>query len=138
MSLELYNTTKRVIPEEKLERVIRHVIETEGFVPDVVVAVFCGDRLIQRINREHLGHDYATDTITFRYNSGREIDGEFYVSLDVIDKNARRFKTGFENELFRVAIHSALHLTGYDDSGDDVRAVMKRREGRYLAQLASL
>jgi len=138
MSLELYNTTKRVIPEEKLETVIRHVIETEGFVPDAVVAVFCGDRLIQRINREHLGHDYATDTITFRYNSGREIEGEFYVSLDMIDKNSRRFKTGFEHELFRVTIHSALHLAGYDDSGDEARAVMKKREDRYLDQLAFL
>lgn len=135
MSLEIYNTTRREIPQKKLEAIIGHVIESEGFVLNSVVAVFCGDGLIQRINREFLGHDYPTDTITFNYSGGKEIDGEFYVSLDVIKKNAKRFKTAFENELFRVAIHSALHLTGYEDDADAARARMKEKEELYLSQL---
>ncbi len=136
MSLELHNTTRKEIPRKKLQAVIERVIEAEGHAIGSVVAVFCGDRLIHRINREFLGHDYPTDTITFRYSSGTDIDGEFYISLDVIAKNARRFGTGFENELFRVTIHSALHLTGYDDSDDGSRAVMKEKEDAYLSRLA--
>ena len=135
MLLELYNTTRREIPQKKLEAIIESVIEAEGCEVGEVVAVFCGDRLIHRINREFLGHDYPTDTITFRYNAGKDIDGEFYVSLDVINRNARRFGTGFENELFRVTIHSALHLTGYDDHDAAAGAVMKEREDYYLASL---
>ena len=135
MLLELYSTTRREIPQKKLEAIIESVIETEGCEVGEIVAVFCGDRLIRRINREFLGHDYPTDTITFRYNAGKDIDGEFYVSLDVINRNARRFGTGFENELFRVTIHSALHLTGYDDHDAAAGAVMKEREDYYLALL---
>ena len=137
MLLELYNTTRREIPQKKLEAIIESVIETEGCEVGSIVAVFCGDRLIRRINREFLRHDYPTDTITFRYNAGKDIDGEFYVSLDVINRNARRFGTGFENELFRVTIHSALHLTGYDDHDAAAGAVMKEREDYYLAQLTT-
>lgn len=136
MSLELYNTTRKEIPRKKLEAIIENVIEAEGYWIGSVAAVFCGDRLIHRINREFLGHDYPTDTITFRYSAGDDVEGEFYISLDVIAKNARRFETGFENELFRVTIHSALHLTGYDDSDDDSRAVMKEKEDAYLSQLS--
>ena len=137
MSLELYNTTRREIPQEKLEAIIEKVIESEGCAVESVVAVFCGDRLIHRINREFLGHDYPTDTITFRYNRGRDVEGEFYVSLDVVNANARRFRADFQGELFRVTIHSALHLTGYDDSDDEARASMKKKEDYYLAQLTT-
>ena len=136
MLLELYNTTRREIPRKKLEAIIESVIETEGYVVGSVIAVFCGDRLIHRINREFLGHDYPTDTITFRYSSGKDLDGEFYISLDVISKNAKRFKTGFENELFRVTIHSALHLAGYDDEDAGSRTFMKNKEDFYLSQLS--
>ncbi len=136
MSLELYNTTRRDIPQRELEAIIESVIEAEGCAVGTVTAVYCGDRMIRRINREFLGHDYPTDTITFRYSSGNDIDGEFYISLDVIGKNARRFGAGFENELFRVTIHSALHLTGYDDGNDDSRAVMKEKEDAYLSRLS--
>ncbi len=135
MSLELYNTTRREIPLKKLEAIVESVIDSEGYSIGTVVAVFCGDRLIQRINREFLDHDYPTDTITFRYRAGKEIDGEFYISLDVINKNAKRFKTGFESELCRVTIHSALHVIGYDDRSDAARDVMKEKEDYYLARL---
>lgn len=136
MSLELYNTTRKEIPQKKLETIIENVIESEGYTVGSIIAVFCGNRLMHRINREFLGHDYSTDTVTFRYSSGNDIDGEFYISLDVIGKNARRFGTGFENELFRVTIHSALHLTGYDDGNEAARVVMKKKEDSYLSQLS--
>ena len=135
MSLEIYNTTRREIPRKKLEAVIESVIETEGCEVGTVIAVFCGDRLIHRINRQFLGHDYPTDTIAFRYNSGQDIDGEFYISLDVVSKNARRFKTGFENELFRVTIHAALHLAGYDDKHAGTKTAMREKEDYHLSQL---
>ncbi|WP_294344664.1 rRNA maturation RNase YbeY [Prosthecochloris sp.] len=137
MSLELYNTTRKEIPQKKLEVIIENVIESEGYALGSVIAVYCGDRMIHRINREFLGHDYPTDTVTFKYNTMiGEIEGEFYISLDVVAKNAKCFGTGFENELFRVTIHSALHLTGYEDSDEDSRAAMKEKEDYYLDRLS--
>jgi rRNA maturation RNase YbeY len=91
--------------------------------------------MIRRINRDFLGHDYVTDTITFGYNEGGEVEGEFYISLDVIDSNAKRFGVSFEDELLRVTIHSALHLMGHDDETAELRAAMSRQEDYYLGRV---
>lgn len=135
MPLQVHNTTRRPIPERLISRAVREVFRGEGCSAGSVDAIYCGDRMIRRINREFLEHDYATDTITFRYNEGQEIEGEFYISLDVIGRNARRFNATFEAELLRVTIHSALHLAGYDDQSPEERAGMTAREDHYLALL---
>lgn len=130
--LQIHNTTKREIPEQLLEKAVLLVLENEGFTVESIVGVYCGNKMIQRINREFLGHDYPTDTITFRYNKGSEIDGEFYISLDVVKENAARFMTDFQQELLRVTLHSALHLIGYDDQSPDDRSLMEEKESYYL------
>ncbi|HWR00632.1 MAG TPA: rRNA maturation RNase YbeY [Chlorobaculum sp.] len=135
MSLQICNTTRQKLPETRIARAIEAVLDNEGCTADSIEAVYCGNRMIRRINREFLQHDYVTDTITFRYNEGLEIDGEFYISLDVIESNAGRFGVAFEEELMRVTIHSVLHLVGYNDATSDERAGMTRREDFYLQLL---
>ena len=130
--LEIYNSTKKTIPEQLLEKAVFLVIEHEGYTVESVVGVYCGNKMIHRINREFLGHDYPTDTITFRYNKGREIDGEFYVSLDAVKDNAAKFSVDFLEELLRVTFHSALHLVGYDDQSVEDRALMQEKEDFFL------
>ncbi len=132
MTLQLYNTTRQEIPEELLRRAVLLVLEKEGFSVESVSGIYCGNRMIRRINREFLQHDYATDTITFRYNHGREIDGEFYISLDVVRENAGRFNVDFQQEVLRVTVHSALHLAGIDDRTDTERHDMQEKEAFYL------
>jgi len=131
--LEIYNSTKKAIPEQLLENALMLVFEHEGYTVESVVGVYCGNKMIQRINREFLGHDYPTDTITFRYNKGSEIDGEFYISLDVVKENAAKFSVDFQEELLRVTFHSALHLIGYDDQSSEDRALMQEKENFYIS-----
>jgi rRNA maturation RNase YbeY len=135
MPLHLFNTTRRTIDEALLAKAIRMVIGEEGGTVGSIEAIYCGNRMIRRMNCDHLGHDYATDTITFGYNEGGEVEGEFYISLDVIESNARRFGVSFVDELLRVTIHSSLHLMGYDDESDDLRDAMSRREDYYLEKM---
>lgn len=135
MPLHIFNTTRRAIDEARLAEAIRMVVGAEGGAVGSIEAICCGNRMIRRINRDFLGHDYVTDTITFGYNEGGEVEGEFYISLDVIETNARRFGVTFEDELLRVTIHSTLHLMGYDDESDELRTAMSHLEDRYLAAL---
>ncbi|NTU67346.1 MAG: rRNA maturation RNase YbeY [Chlorobiaceae bacterium] len=135
MPLQIANTTRRTIDERRLGHAVLTVFREEGRPAGSVDAVYCGSRMIRRINREFLQHDYATDTITFRYDEGGEIEGEFYICLDVIAGNARRFGTTFDDELMRVTIHSALHLVGYDDGSPKERAEMTRLEDLYLGKV---
>ncbi|NTU97382.1 MAG: rRNA maturation RNase YbeY [Chlorobiaceae bacterium] len=132
MTLQLYNTTRQAIPEEQLSRAVLLVLGKEGFSVESVSGIYCGNRMIRKINREFLQHDYPTDTITFRYNKGPEIDGEFYISIDVVRENAARFNVDFQQELLRVTLHSALHLAGIDDRTDRERHDMQEKEAFYL------
>ncbi len=135
MPLQIANTTRRALDEARLEKAIHAVLAAEGCSVLAIEAVYCGNRMIRRINREYLQHDYATDTITFSYSEGPGIEGEFYVSLDVVEENARRFGTTFDDELMRVTIHSSLHLAGYEDFSEEERKEMTRREDHYLGLL---
>jgi probable rRNA maturation factor len=132
MTLQLFNTTRQEIPEDLLHRAVLLVLENEGYSIESISGIYCGSRMIRRINSEFLQHDYPTDTITFRYNKGKEIDGEFYISLDVIRENAARFNVDFQQELLRVTMHSALHLSGIDDRNEEERRNMQEKEACYL------
>ncbi|ABB24213.1 rRNA maturation RNase YbeY [Pelodictyon luteolum] len=135
MQLQIHNTTRRKLDDALLCRAVETVIQGEGRHALEIAAVYCGSRMSRRINREYLQHDWPTDTISFPYGSGGNVEGEFYICLDVIEENARRFNTDFERELFRVTIHSVLHLAGYDDHLPEDRRRMTEREDSYLQQL---
>ncbi|NQU45569.1 MAG: rRNA maturation RNase YbeY [Chlorobium sp.] len=137
MPIRLHNTTRRQIPLAKLKKAVRLVLFREGARAVSVDAIYCGGRMMRRVNREFLGHDYDTDTVTFPYSEGLDVEGEFYVSLDEVSRNAVRFKSGFEQELLRVTIHSVLHLLGYDDGSPEEREGMRRKEDRYLIGVSS-
>lgn len=132
----LCNTTRQPLPRKTITRAIELVLRREKHRAGFVSAVYCGDKFIKKINQTYLRHDYATDTISFRLNDGKTIEGEFYVSLDTVRRNARRYKQSFAAELLRVTIHSTLHLIGYDDETDAQRRAMTNKEDRYLALLA--
>ncbi len=114
---------------------IELVLHCENCCAGEISIVYCGDKFIKKINRTYLQHDYATDTISFRLNEGKTIEGECYISLDTVRRNARQYKQSFLNELLRVTIHSVLHLVGYNDETEVQRKVMTEKEDYYLAQL---
>ncbi|MFN3345227.1 MAG: rRNA maturation RNase YbeY [Chloroherpetonaceae bacterium] len=134
--IEISNTTKRKLPTQKLRAVIKGVLKCEKHRAEMISAVYCGDKFIKKINRTFLQHDYATDTISFRLNEGKNVEGEFYISLDTVARNARQYKASAEEELFRVTIHSVLHLVGYNDETQEARREMTAKENAYLTKFA--
>ncbi len=135
--IEISNTTKRKLPSHILRKAIEETLRHEKHRAEMISAVYCGDKFIKKINRTFLQHDYATDTISFRLNEGKDVEGEFYISLDTVARNARQYKVSEEEELLRVTIHSVLHLVGYRDETEQERAQMTEKENAYLRQLLS-
>lgn len=134
--IEISNTTKRKLPTRLLRKAIEEVFKQEKHCAEMISAVYCGDKFIKKINRTFLQHDYATDTISFRLNDGKNVEGEFYISLDTVARNARQYKVSEEEELLRVTIHSVLHLVGYDDETPLQKKIMTEKENIYLARLS--
>lgn len=131
--IEISNTTKRKLPTNSLRKAIKEVLKQEKHRAEMISAVYCGDKFIKKINRTFLQHDDATDTISFRLNEGESVEGEFYISLDTVSRNARQYKVSEEEELLRVTIHSVLHLVGYNDETEPQRKKMTEKENACLA-----
>lgn len=130
--IAIHNTTKRKLPVKKIHQAIEHVLKIEKHQAEMISAVYCGDKFIKKINRTYLQHDYTTDTISFRLNDGKRIEGEFYISLDTVTRNARQYKVNAEIELLRVTIHSVLHLVGYNDESPAEKKEMTDKENHFL------
>ena len=90
------------------------------------------------VNETFLQHTGSTDVITFDYNEpdSPTLRGEVFICMDDAVHQAKEFQTTWQSELVRYAVHSVLHLLGYDDLVPDKRRIMKREENRLLKELA--
>ena len=97
--------------------------------------VFCDNAYLLGINQTFLKHDYFTDVVSFNLSDtgSSKIEGEIYISVDMVRENSVRFKVSFARELTRVIFHGILHLCGYDDVKQPDKLVMKKKENFYLA-----
>lgn len=120
---------------KKIKADVSSVMEGEDCVLNDLTVNFVDDRSIKKINNSYLKHNYFTDIITFPYNDNKsEIDGEIFISLDSVQKNAKMYETGFKQELRRVIIHGCLHLAGYDDTTKKQKELIRDKENYYLTQ----
>lgn len=96
--------------------------------------VFCSDEYLLQVNREALDHDYYTDIITFplHVDGAEELISEIFISIDRVAENATSFGVSKEDELHRVMIHGVLHLLGYDDKTENLKAGMRLMEDQCL------
>lgn len=117
----------------KTRRWIKRVIEEEGFALNQLNYIFCSDEYLLDVNKEYLEHDYYTDIITFDNSEEEEtIEGDLFISVDRIKNNAEQMNIPFETELKRVMIHGVLHLTGYDDTSDELKKEIRLKEDECL------
>jgi len=100
---------------------------------------FVNSRRIAELNESHLGHEGATDVITFGYNDPDtpwQIAGEIFICIEVAVAQAQEFRTRWQAEVVRYVVHSILHLCGYDDLRPADRRKMKQVENRLVARLS--
>ena len=141
------------------KRVVKKAVETalaaEGVEePAAIDILLTDDETIHEINREHRGVDRPTDVLSFPMNEltpgafdpdlcewdyEREclLLGDMVISMERCAQQAEEFGHSFEQEVAYLAVHSALHLLGYDhvDEGvmkrqmrDREKEIMKRME----------
>ena len=117
---------------KNIKDLIEKVIMEEKFIPGDLNFVITNDERLKEINIEFLKHNYFTDVIAFNYSENNRINGEIYVSLETVKRNAVVYKVSLRMELLRVMIHGTLHLCGYNDKTENERNVMKLIEDRWI------
>ena len=136
-----------------IRRVIRTALAAEGvdFPCEVDVSV-TGDTGIQEINREMRQVDAPTDVLSFPVfdlapgelpgpedadpGTGLVPLGDMVISLERVRAQAKEFGHSSRRELAYLAVHSVLHLLGYDhlDEGP-MKQQMRAREEAILGEL---
>lgn len=137
-----------------LERAIGAALEAEGVAtPCEVDVLITDDEGIHQINLEQRGIDRPTDVLSFpMFNylpgqppaDGADADpatgltplGDMVISLERARAQAEEYGHPVERELCYLAVHSVLHLLGYDhmDEGEE-KAQMRAREEAILGKL---
>ena len=136
-----------------LRQVIPAALEAEGVaVPWEVDVLFTDDEGIHQINLEQREVDRPTDVLSFpmfdlqpgEHPDEEEADpgtglvplGDMVISLERARAQGEEFGHGTRREVAYLAVHSVLHLLGYDhmDEGP-MKAQMRQREEAILGQL---
>lgn len=128
-------------------RAVKAALREEGVDCGCAVSVLLTDDAgIHEINRAQRGVDSATDVLSFplnelepgrfdadvcEYDYGSELVllGDMVLSLERCRAQALEYGHSFAREVSYLAVHSTLHLLGYDhvDEGGQ-KALMRRRE----------
>jgi probable rRNA maturation factor len=118
----------------QLGRLARRVLAGEGVARASISIALVDDHTIHRINREHLGHDWPTDVITFPLSrpGEPELAGELVVSAEMARVTALALGADPAAELALYVVHGLLHLCGYNDGTDEDVRLMRERENLAL------
>ena len=139
--------------EAQLTAVIRAALDAEQVsIPCEVNVLVTDDAAIHEINLDMRGVDRPTDVLSFPMfeltpgekpgeedadpDTGLVPLGDMVISLERAEAQAQEFGHSVEREVSYLAVHSVLHLLGYDhmDEGP-MKAQMRKREEEILNDL---
>lgn len=136
MNLLITNeTNEKIEMDEKLESVIKTVLETEGLSLAYEVSItFVDKEEIHQLNKEFRKVDRPTDVLSFPMDTDFMVEGvdamlgDIVICMDVAKEQARDLGHSLDREIMYLTCHSTLHLLGYDHMNDDEKREMRARE----------
>lgn len=122
-------------------KAVKGTLRHESFPYDAEVSVtFCDNEYIQGLNREYRQKDAPTDVLSFPMYNFKEGDaptdeksaelGDIVLSLEKAYSQAEEYGHSAKREVAFLAVHSTLHLLGYDHetSEEDERRMFAIQE----------
>jgi probable rRNA maturation factor len=109
------------------------VIRDSSYESATISLAVVDDATMQDLNRRHLGHDYATDVLSFNLeDNDQHLEGEVIISSDTAAAEAAEHGWPAAAEQLLYVIHGTLHLVGYRDKTPGEVANMRAAEEKYL------
>ena len=97
---------------------------------------FVGESEGRRLNRAYRGRDYATNVLSFSYDTSRAgLEGDVVICASVVAREAREQGKALEAHYAHLVIHGLLHLQGYDHETRSEAERMERKERQLLSRL---
>lgn len=136
MKLNIINLQKlHFIDKNRVKKLISSILKVEKKNAELNL-VFIDNKKIKKINKTFLGHNFATDVISFAYNNAsleNNISGEIIISVEMAVELAQKLKCTIEGEIALYLVHGLLHLLGYNDKLKKDARKMHQREKELLS-----
>ena len=88
------------------------------------------------LNHDYRGKDYATNVLSFPYDSEPVICGDLVICAPVVEREAREQGKALDAHYAHLVVHGVLHLQGYDhETGDADAELMENKEAVLLNYL---
>lgn len=119
-----------------IKRAVTETLRCEDYRGNAEVSVtLTDDEKIRTLNREYRGKDMPTDVLSFPMEE-RGLLGDIVISLERASYQAELYGHSFERETAFLAVHSMLHLLGYDhETSDEDQQKMFSRQDDILNSL---
>ena len=115
---------------------VRRWVRAACTKPAEVTVRFVGAEEGQQLNHDYRGKDYATNVLSFPYESGARVCGDLVLCLPVVVREAEQQGKPPEAHFVHMVVHGMLHLQGYDHETGRVDAErMEAMEREILAGL---
>jgi probable rRNA maturation factor len=130
--------TRSPVSAARIASAVALVLSTERARTAMLSVTLVDRARMATLNRRHLGHQGATDVISFGFRDpDGAIIGDVYLCPEVAAENARRYGVPVREEVLRIAVHGTLHALGHDHPEGAGRATspMWRRQERLLQRV---
>ncbi len=132
LSLQFADPRHRAaLPRHKVARWIRHALETDGEITVRIVGAEEGKEL----NRSYRGKDYATNVLTFDYDSDPVVLADLVLCAEVVEREAAEMGKSLEAHYAHLLVHGTLHAQGWDHEETAQAEAMEARETEILQGL---
>ena len=89
----------------------------------------------QTLNHEYRGKDYATNVLSFPYETEPVVMGDLVICPSVVAQEASEQKKPLDAHYAHLTVHGMLHLQGWDHENDNDAQAMENEEKDILAAL---
>jgi len=139
VKLTLINQTGRRIKHRWLVGHLRTLLKLLKITRGQWAITVINDKAMRALHKRMMNDPTPTDVITFDMRDDvsikNHIDLDTVVCRDVAAENAKEYGHSVNDELLLYAVHSLLHVRGYDDRTAAESARMHRREDALLIRL---
>ena len=89
----------------------------------------------RKLNNEYRGKDYATNVLSFPYDTEPVVVGDLVICPSVVTREAEEQNKPLKAHYAHLTVHGMLHLQGRDHDHDDDAEAMESEEKEILAAL---
>ena len=135
---------------KKIETIIKTALALNKVpIPNIYLGIGIVTKdTIHDMNKKHRNVDKETDVLSFPMFDRDELEkidisldneevsiGDIVLCMDVIEKQAVEYETGFNREMLYMITHGICHLLGYDHIEDDDKKEMREMEEKILLEV---